>query len=202
MLDQPKQDASQQPRRARPAPLSATNLTSAYDSQPLSQVALDVNEELKQFQPKKPFTMIQKIVSCLDPSRGLIKAFVSKGKIKLFRVTNHAHTNFQFPIDVLVEDPQHPLTQHQRIQTKEIKQNDRFGTYSKVIKTVEQIQQSVLSMEGLMLKKDLCVEFAEDINRNLWLLNAYSKEYADFAGLAQDENDYNEKYFLKVMEER
>ena len=114
-------------------------------------------------------------------------------------MTNHAHANFQLPVNVLVEDPKFPLTQYKRISSKEIKKDDRYGTYSKIIKVIKHIQDAVSAIEGLLLQKDLTVEFALDINKNLWMLNAFSKEYADFGGL-EDEYDYNEKYFLKAIE--
>ena len=90
---------------------------------------------------KNPCILIQRLISCCDPRRGLIKAFVTKNKkfsskakttvekdyvIKLYRVTNQAHSNFQLPIDILVEDSRYPLTSYKRISHQEIKENAMF----------------------------------------------------------------------------
>ena len=78
-----------------------------------------------------------------------------------------------------------PLTKYERISSKEIEKCKKvesypYSIYQSILETITTIQDCLQLSEGIFLKKDLCLDFLEDVSRNVWLIGIYSREFEEF----------------------
>ena len=129
-------------------------------------------------------------------------------QIKLYRVKNKAHSNFQLPIDLSDEDFRYPLTGFKQVTKKEVRESEHL---SKIIETVEDIQRTIYDKQNVFLQRDMICDFLLDVNQQLWLMGTYSQEFKEFIEAQSAANDGeiyddspNKKFFVDkfIQDER